>query len=73
MARTGRVPSGEEWRARFPELAQPLGGWFTRDVPDEFGDHGTALADYLEATDPGLLARRRGSRTVSSPSPSPSS
>ncbi|MEV5973429.1 contact-dependent growth inhibition system immunity protein [Streptomyces sp. NPDC051921] len=49
-----------EWRARFPELAQLLGGWFTQDMPDEFGDHESALADYLEGTDPGLVAQLTG-------------
>ncbi|MFF0750617.1 contact-dependent growth inhibition system immunity protein [Streptomyces sp. NPDC004267] len=49
-----------EWRARFPELAQLLGGWFTQDMPAEFGDHESALADYLEGTDPGLAAQLTG-------------
>ncbi|MFF5973322.1 contact-dependent growth inhibition system immunity protein [Streptomyces sp. NPDC012769] len=49
-----------EWRARFPELAQLLGGWFTQDMPEEFGDHESALADYLEGTDPGLVAQLTG-------------
>ncbi|MEV8626297.1 contact-dependent growth inhibition system immunity protein [Streptomyces sp. NPDC051079] len=49
-----------EWRARFPELAQLLGGWFSQDMPDEFGDHESALADYLAGTDPGLAAQLTG-------------
>ncbi|GAA2775212.1 contact-dependent growth inhibition system immunity protein [Streptomyces showdoensis] len=49
-----------EWRARFPELAQLLGGWFSQDMPEEFGDHEAALADYLEGTDPGLVAQLTG-------------
>ncbi|MEU6988493.1 contact-dependent growth inhibition system immunity protein [Streptomyces sp. NPDC046324] len=49
-----------EWRARFPELAQLLGGWFSQDMPDEFGDHEAALADYLEGTDTGLVAQLTG-------------
>ncbi|MFF2567035.1 contact-dependent growth inhibition system immunity protein [Streptomyces sp. NPDC058084] len=49
-----------EWRARFPELAQLLGGWFTQDMPEEFGDHASALADYLEGTDAGLVAQLTG-------------
>ncbi|MET9678531.1 contact-dependent growth inhibition system immunity protein [Streptomyces sp. NPDC006482] len=49
-----------EWRARFPELAQLLGGWFSQDMPDEFGDHEAALDDYLEGTDPGLVAQLTG-------------
>ncbi|MFE3068416.1 contact-dependent growth inhibition system immunity protein [Streptomyces sp. NPDC059247] len=49
-----------EWRARFPELAQLLGGWFTQDMPGEFGDHESALADYLDGTDPGLTAQLTG-------------
>ncbi|MCX4679906.1 contact-dependent growth inhibition system immunity protein [Streptomyces sp. NBC_01433] len=49
-----------EWRARFPELAQLLGGWFSQDMPDEFGDHEAALADYLEGTDTGLAAQLTG-------------
>ncbi|WP_030888883.1 MULTISPECIES: contact-dependent growth inhibition system immunity protein [Streptomyces] len=46
-----------EWHARFPELGQLLGGWFSQDMPDEFDDHDAALADYLATTDPGLVAR----------------
>ncbi|WP_426367124.1 contact-dependent growth inhibition system immunity protein [Streptomyces sp. E-08] len=49
-----------EWHARFPELAQLLGGWFSQDMPDEFADHASALADYLDGTDPGLVARLTG-------------
>ncbi|MFI9720412.1 contact-dependent growth inhibition system immunity protein [Streptomyces sp. NPDC052396] len=49
-----------EWHARFPELGQFLGGWFSQDMPDEFEDHDAAVADYAETTDPGLLARLIG-------------
>ncbi|MFE3826233.1 contact-dependent growth inhibition system immunity protein [Streptomyces sp. NPDC059092] len=49
-----------EWHARFPELAQFLGGWFSQDMPDEFPDHDAALQDYLDTTDPGLAARLAG-------------
>ncbi|MET3987635.1 contact-dependent growth inhibition system immunity protein [Streptomyces sp. PvR034] len=49
-----------EWHARFPELAQLLGGWFSQDMPGEFGDHAGALADYLDTTDPGLAAQLTG-------------
>ncbi|WMX44063.1 contact-dependent growth inhibition system immunity protein [Streptomyces roseicoloratus] len=49
-----------EWRSRFPELAQLLGGWFSQDMPEEFGDHEAALADYLQGTDPGLVAQLTG-------------
>ncbi|MGW5739392.1 MULTISPECIES: contact-dependent growth inhibition system immunity protein [Streptomyces] len=46
-----------EWHARFPELGQLLGGWFSQDMPDEFPDHDAALRDYAETTDPQLVAR----------------
>ncbi|WP_329394865.1 contact-dependent growth inhibition system immunity protein [Streptomyces melanogenes] len=49
-----------EWRARFPELAQLLGGWYSQDMPDEFADHDAALADYLATTDRFLVARLIG-------------
>lgn len=49
-----------EWHARFPELGQLLGGWFSQDMPEEFDDHDAALADYLDGTAPGLLARLVG-------------
>lgn len=49
-----------EWHARFPELGQFLGGWFSQDMPDEFDDHDTALADYRAHTDPHLVARLAG-------------
>ncbi|MFT2015794.1 contact-dependent growth inhibition system immunity protein [Streptomyces sp. 796.1] len=62
----GRVPAPEtpqthwEWQARFPELGQLLGGWFSQDMPDEFADHGAALADYLGSTAPSVIARLVG-------------
>ncbi|MFF3329165.1 contact-dependent growth inhibition system immunity protein [Streptomyces sp. NPDC002888] len=46
-----------EWHARFPELGQLLGGWFSQDMPDEYDDHDTALADYRTSTHPHLVAR----------------
>ncbi|MFG3252219.1 contact-dependent growth inhibition system immunity protein [Streptomyces sp. NPDC048172] len=49
-----------EWHARFPELGQLLGGWFSQDMPDEFDDHDTALADYLATTDTTLVAHLHG-------------
>ncbi|WP_328697027.1 contact-dependent growth inhibition system immunity protein [Streptomyces sp. NBC_00342] len=49
-----------EWHARFPELGQLLGGWFSQDMVDEFGDHDLALQDYTNETDPGLLAQLAG-------------
>lgn len=49
-----------EWHARFPELAQLLGGWFSQDMPDEFEDHDAALRDYLSTTDSGLVAQLTG-------------
>jgi CdiI immunity protein len=49
-----------EWHARFPELGQFLGGWFSQDMPDEFDDHDAAVADYLATTHPGLVARLAG-------------
>lgn len=49
-----------EWHARFPELGQFLGGWFSQDMPDEFEDHEAAIADYRSSTDPRLVARLVG-------------
>ncbi|MBT2442621.1 hypothetical protein J7E93_21425 [Streptomyces sp. ISL-36] len=49
-----------EWHARFPELGQFLGGWFSQDMPDEFADHDTAIADYAATTDRTLVARLVG-------------
>ncbi|MFV0128256.1 contact-dependent growth inhibition system immunity protein [Streptomyces sp. HMX112] len=49
-----------EWHARFPESAQFLGGWFSQDMPDEFGHHDAALQDYLDTTDAGLVAQLCG-------------
>ncbi|MEU9009854.1 contact-dependent growth inhibition system immunity protein [Streptomyces sp. NPDC048479] len=49
-----------EWHARFPELGQLLGGWFSQDMPDEFESHDAALQDYLDTTDSGLIAQLTG-------------
>ncbi|MGV9271901.1 contact-dependent growth inhibition system immunity protein [Streptomyces griseosporeus] len=49
-----------EWHARFPELGQFLGGWFSQDMPDEFADHDAAVDHYRAATDPQLVARLVG-------------
>ena len=49
-----------EWHARFPELGQFLGGWFSQDMPDEFDDHDAAIDDYRTSTDPQLAARLTG-------------
>ncbi|MCX5447510.1 MULTISPECIES: contact-dependent growth inhibition system immunity protein [Streptomyces] len=49
-----------EWHARFPELGQLLGGWFSQGMPEEFGDHAGAVADYRASTAPGLVARLIG-------------
>ena len=49
-----------EWHARFPELGQFLGGWFSQDMPDEFDDHDAAIGDYRASTDPQLVARLTG-------------
>ncbi|NUK54479.1 hypothetical protein HRW14_30290 [Streptomyces lunaelactis] len=49
-----------EWHARFPELGQFLGGWFSQDMPDEFPDHDTAVRDYTDTTDRNLVARLAG-------------
>ncbi|XUL89432.1 contact-dependent growth inhibition system immunity protein [Streptomyces galilaeus] len=49
-----------EWHARFPELGQFLGGWFSQDMPDEFADHDAAIDDYRTSTDPQLTARLVG-------------
>ncbi|RSS56759.1 contact-dependent growth inhibition system immunity protein [Streptomyces sp. WAC01280] len=62
----GRVPppgvpgTHWEWHDRFPELGQLLGGWFGQGMPAEFGEHAAALHDYLEGTDPGVLAKLVG-------------
>ena len=62
----GKVPSPAspathwEWQARFPELAQFLGGWFSQDMPDEFDDHDAAVEDYRASTDPQCVARLVG-------------
>ncbi|MGH4032489.1 contact-dependent growth inhibition system immunity protein [Actinomycetota bacterium Odt1-20B] len=66
----GQVPAAPaapathwEWHARFPELGQFLGGWFSQDMPDEFGTpdgHDAAVADYRASTDPRLVARLVG-------------
>ncbi|MEV7615732.1 contact-dependent growth inhibition system immunity protein [Streptomyces sp. NPDC089799] len=60
----GRVPPPAavpathwEWHARFPELGQLLGGWFSQDMPDEFEDHEAAVGDYAETVHPALVAR----------------
>ncbi|MFI6052244.1 contact-dependent growth inhibition system immunity protein [Streptomyces violascens] len=49
-----------EWHARFPELGQLLGGWFSQDMPDEFDDHDSAIEDYLATTDASLVAKAVG-------------
>lgn len=49
-----------EWQARFPELGQFLGGWFSQDMPDEFGDHAAAVDDYRTTTDHQLVAQLVG-------------
>ncbi|MER6975744.1 contact-dependent growth inhibition system immunity protein [Streptomyces carpinensis] len=49
-----------EWHARFPELGQFLGGWFSQDMPDEFDNHDAALEDYRASTDPQLVAHLVG-------------
>ncbi|MFC9863261.1 MULTISPECIES: contact-dependent growth inhibition system immunity protein [unclassified Streptomyces] len=49
-----------EWHARFPELGQMLGGWFSQDMPDESEDHDAALQDYLDTTDRSLVTRLAG-------------
>ncbi|KOV63603.1 hypothetical protein ADK64_20590 [Streptomyces sp. MMG1121] len=63
---TGEVPPPAtpvthwEWHARFPELGQFLGGWFSQDMPDEFDDHDAAVDDYRTFTDPQVVARLVG-------------
>ncbi|MFH8881263.1 contact-dependent growth inhibition system immunity protein [Streptomyces californicus] len=63
---TGEVPPPSaprthwEWHARFGELGQFLGGWFSQDMPDEFADHDAALRDYRAGADPQLTARLVG-------------
>ncbi|MEU0398735.1 contact-dependent growth inhibition system immunity protein [Streptomyces sp. NPDC006197] len=49
-----------EWHARFPELSQLFGGWFSQDMPDEFPDHDSAMRDYATQTDAQLVARAVG-------------
>lgn len=49
-----------EWHARFPELAQFLGGWFSQDMPEEFADHDAAIDDYGSTVDRTLVARLVG-------------
>lgn len=49
-----------EWHARFPELGQFLGGWFSQDMPDEFDDHDAAADDYRTSAAPQLVARLVG-------------
>ncbi|MGW6575223.1 contact-dependent growth inhibition system immunity protein [Streptomyces sp. NPDC054945] len=49
-----------EWHARFPELGQFLGGWFSQDMPDEFTDHEAAVRDFADSTDRTLVARLVG-------------
>lgn len=49
-----------EWHARFPELGQFLGGWFSQDMPDEFADHDAAVEDYLATTARPVAARLSG-------------
>ncbi|MDX3537446.1 contact-dependent growth inhibition system immunity protein [Streptomyces sp. MB09-01] len=63
----GRVPPPAalpethwEWHARFPELGQFLGGWFSQDMPSEFDDHEAAVGDYADSADPTLVARLVG-------------
>ncbi|WP_151773859.1 contact-dependent growth inhibition system immunity protein [Streptomyces abyssomicinicus] len=52
-----------EWHARFPELGQFLGGWYSQDMPDEFGSHDEATDDYQRTTDSQLVARLVGEIT----------
>lgn len=49
-----------EWHARFPELGQFLGGWFSQDMPDEFDSHDTAVDDYTATTEPQVVAHLAG-------------
>ncbi|MDX3307745.1 contact-dependent growth inhibition system immunity protein [Streptomyces sp. NPDC054884] len=49
-----------EWHARFPELGQFLGGWFSQDMPDEFAGHDAAVDDYRATTDAQVVARLVG-------------
>ncbi|MFD4023801.1 contact-dependent growth inhibition system immunity protein [Streptomyces sp. NPDC058576] len=49
-----------EWHARFAELGQFLGGWFSQDMPDEFPGHDDAIRDYRAHVDPQLTARLVG-------------
>ncbi|MFD7557795.1 contact-dependent growth inhibition system immunity protein [Streptomyces sp. NPDC059835] len=54
---TGLPETRWEWHARFPELGQFLGGWFSQDMVDEFTDHEAAVRDYADSTDRTLVAR----------------
>ncbi|WP_324605498.1 MULTISPECIES: contact-dependent growth inhibition system immunity protein [unclassified Streptomyces] len=56
------VAPGTHWErhARFGELGQFLGGRFSQDMPDEFGDHDAAVRDYRATVDPQPTARRVG-------------
>ncbi|MER7997973.1 contact-dependent growth inhibition system immunity protein [Streptomyces sp. NPDC095613] len=49
-----------EWHARFPELGQFLGCWFSQAMPAEFENHDAALRDYLAGTHPDLVAALAG-------------
>ncbi|WP_324611645.1 MULTISPECIES: contact-dependent growth inhibition system immunity protein [Streptomyces] len=49
-----------EWQARFPELGQLLGGWFSQDFGEEFEEHEEAPRDYLDTSDRTLAARLPG-------------
>lgn len=49
-----------EWHARFSELGQFLGGWFSQSMADEFDDHDGAVHDYARSADPTLTARLVG-------------
>ncbi|WP_432031747.1 contact-dependent growth inhibition system immunity protein [Streptomyces antibioticus] len=53
-------PTHWEWNARFPEPGQFLGGWFSQDMPEEFGHHDAAVDDYRATADPHLVARLVG-------------
>ncbi|WP_153814476.1 contact-dependent growth inhibition system immunity protein [Streptomyces sp. SUK 48] len=63
---TGEVPPPAvpatrwEWHARFSELGQFLGGWFSQDMPDEFVGQHAAVEDYRDSTDRQLVARLVG-------------
>ncbi len=66
-AEEGRVPPPVavpetlwEWRARFPELHQFLGGRFSQDMPDEFEDHTSAVRDHAGSVAPTVPAGLAG-------------